>query len=169
MVGACANICHNQWGSATEATDNPESSFIECLGERDAAVLRSLAARRRYPAGATLFFEADPAHDVIVVERGEVSILVTAIDGRELVIDVFGPGSLLGELSAIDGASRSASAVAIGDVEVIAVPTARFSEFLDAHPRAQRVLAIRNAADMPCPVTSPITIPHRPSGRSNQL
>ena len=77
---------------------------------------------------------------MIIVERGEVSILVTAIDGRELVIDVFGPGSLLGELSAIDGASRSASAVAIVDVEVMTVPTARFSEFLEAHPRAQRVL-----------------------------
>ena len=39
------------------------------------------------------------------------------------------------------GRSRSSgSAVAIGDVEVITVPTARFSEFLDAHPRAQRVL-----------------------------
>lgn len=124
----------------TEPAPGHESAFLDRLYERDAEAFRALAVRRGYPAGSTLFFEADPAHDVMVVERGDVSILVTSSDGRELVVDVFGAGSLLGELSAIDGGSRSASAVALVDVEILTVPIARFAEFLDSHPRVQRVL-----------------------------
>ena len=122
-----------------EAVDH-HTPFLDRLQSADAAALRATAVRRRYPSGSTVFFESDSAHDVLIIERGEVSILVTALDGRELVIDVFGAGSLLGELSAIDGGMRSASAVALVDVDVLTIPVARFAEFLDGHPRVQRVL-----------------------------
>ena len=123
-----------------EPSSSQESAFLDRLHENDANALRSIAVRRRYPAGSTLFFEADTAHDVLIIERGDVSILVTALDGRELVVDVFSSGSLLGELSAIDGGNRSASAVALVDVDVLSIPLERFAEYLDAYPRAQRVL-----------------------------
>lgn len=117
-----------------------DAPFLDLLAPVDASTLRDLGARRRYPVGATLFFEGDPAHDVVVIERGDVSILVTSPEGREVVIDVAGPGALLGELSAIDGGSRSASAVALNDVEILAVPIARFADYLDEHAAVQRTL-----------------------------
>ncbi len=117
-----------------------DAAFLDRLTEHDATALRALAVRRRFPAGSTLFFEGDLAHDVIVIERGDVSIVVTAQDGRELVIDVFSAGSLLGELSAIDGGNRSASAIAISAVDVLSVPLAQFADYLQRHPQVQGAL-----------------------------
>ena len=117
-----------------------DAPFLERLKAADAEALRSIAVRRRYPAGATLFLEADVAHDVFLIERGDVSILLNSLDGRTVVVDVASTGALLGELSAIDGGPRSATAVALNDVEILSVPTRRFGEFLDACPGAQRAL-----------------------------
>ncbi len=58
---------------------------------------------------------------------------VTSGDGREVVLAVLGPGELLGELSAIDGAPRSAAAGALGPVQLTAIDVARFNAFVDAH------------------------------------
>jgi CRP-like cAMP-binding protein len=125
-----------------DIASNSEFPFLDRLTERDASALRAIGVRRRFPSGATLFFEGEPAHEVIVIEKGDVSILVTSTEGREIVVDVFSAGSLLGELSAIDGGSRSASATALVDVDVLTVPIARFAEYLDSHPQAQKALLL---------------------------
>ena len=54
---------------------------------------------------------------------------------REVILAVLDPGSLLGEVSAIDGGSRSATVVALEPVEVDVTSFADFREFLDEHPR----------------------------------
>ena len=54
-------------------------------------------------------------------------------DGGRL--DELGPGELLGELSAVDGFPRSASALAITDTEVLAIDTERFAGLLADDPK----------------------------------
>jgi CRP-like cAMP-binding protein len=53
---------------------------------------------------------------------------------------VRGPGALLGELSAIDGAPRGASVAALEPVEAVVVPVAAFVDFLRSHAAAAVVL-----------------------------
>jgi CRP-like cAMP-binding protein len=50
------------------------------------------------------------------------------------MLELRGPGDVLGEMSAVDGAPQSANAVAVVDVEVLAVPRARFDAL--RHERA---------------------------------
>lgn len=129
-----------------EAVDEARAStggdFLARLAPEAAAELRRLGARRRYPAGATLFLEGDPAHEALVLLGGEVKISVGSREGREVILDVFGPGSLLGELSVIDGRPRSATVAALSPVEVLAVAAGPFNEFLDRHPRVLRRLLV---------------------------
>jgi CRP-like cAMP-binding protein len=40
----------------------------------------------------------------LIVNSGEVKVAVNSAEGRDIVLDVLGPGEILGELSAIDGA-----------------------------------------------------------------
>lgn len=124
-------------GGNERGTEN--SAFLDRLGPR-AADLVALGARRRYTAGATLFVAGDVAHEVLVVVSGAVKIIVGSAEGEEVVLDVFEAGALLGELSAIDGKPRSATVVALGPVEVLAVAASAFNEFLDRHPAAMRIL-----------------------------
>ena len=94
---------------------------------RDAVVGAGRA--RQYPARSIIFFAGDDAHDVLVVQSGDIKVSVT-IDGREVVLDVLGAGDILGELSAIDGGARSATAVALNRCDVIAVPVPAFEQLL---------------------------------------
>ena len=114
--------------------------FFDELDADCRAALHTRGRVRRYPRGSLLFAEADVAHEVLVITAGAVKVVVTASSGREVVLDVLEAGELLGEMSAIDGGHRSATATALGPVEVLAVPQAAFVELLDSHPALSRRL-----------------------------
>jgi CRP/FNR family cyclic AMP-dependent transcriptional regulator len=84
--------------------------------------------------------EGDEPHDVVVIESGEVKLTTTALTGHELVLDILGPGEVIGELSAIDRAPRSATAVALTELEVVSLSADRFVAFLDDTPAAARAM-----------------------------
>jgi CRP-like cAMP-binding protein len=126
--------------------DEPEvpgrSDFLKTLSPEAADELRRLGARRRFPAGSTLFLEGDPAHEVLILLTGEVKVSVGSVEGREVILDVLEPGALLGELAVLDGGPRSATVSALSSVEVLAVGADAFNAFLDRHPSVLRGLLV---------------------------
>lgn len=106
----------------------------------DLGQLRELGARRTLPAGATLFLEGDDPYDLMIIEDGDVKLVTAALNGQETLLEVLSAGELLGELSAIDGAARSATAVAITAVELTSIPIDRFLAFLQSNPSAMGAL-----------------------------
>jgi CRP-like cAMP-binding protein len=82
-----------------------------------------------------LFFEGDPGGSVIAIRSGRAKVSVQTLPGRELLLAVKGPGELLGEMSALDGRPRSATATAMEEVTALVMPASVFQEFLKAHPR----------------------------------
>jgi CRP-like cAMP-binding protein len=62
-------------------------------------------------------------------------------EGREVVFEVRGPGEgVLGELGAIDGGPRSASAIALEPVEALVVPTVDFMAVVERSHEAAVLL-----------------------------
>jgi CRP-like cAMP-binding protein len=114
-------------------------SFLDHLDPEQRDRLLGLGRVRRYPAQSILFFEGDDAHDVVVVRTGELKVALT-VEGREVLLDVLGNGDVVGELSAVDGRPRSATATALTAVEVIAIPASAFMNFLIEHPGAGLIL-----------------------------
>lgn len=106
------------------------------LDPSDLEALRAAGAQRRLPAGSFLFFEGDDPAAVLLVERGTVKITTTSIDGHEVVLALAEDGEFLGELSAVDGSPRSASAIALTDVALCSIPAKAFAEFLESRPKA---------------------------------
>ena len=119
-----------------------DHGFLGRLGPEAAAEFERLGVRRRFPAGAALFVEGDHAHEAFVLLSGEVKVVVGSADGREVVLDVFESGCLIGELSVIDGRDRSATVVALSPIDVLVVGAGAFNEFLDSHPQALRLLLV---------------------------
>jgi CRP/FNR family transcriptional regulator, cyclic AMP receptor protein len=114
--------------------------------ERLAGALRSEGRRVRFRRGQALFTEGDLADRVFVIERGWVMITSIAPGGREIVLGLRGPGDVIGDLSALDGAPRSATALAAGDVEAtVAAGSALTRALTDASIAMEllRVLASR--------------------------
>lgn len=119
-----------------------DGDFLARLPPAAADELRRLGARRRFPAGAVLFFEGDPAHEVLLLLSGEVKVSVGSTEGKEIVLEVFEAGALLGELSVIDGRPRSATVTTLTPVEVLTVAAESFNQFLDRYPAVLRRLLI---------------------------
>ena len=101
---------------------------------------------RRFQRGQALFTEGDLAQRVFLIERGWVAVTCTTAGGREIVLALRGPGDMLGELSALDGEPRLATAVAVSEVEATVVSGPTLSRALDDAQAAReliRVLASR--------------------------
>jgi CRP-like cAMP-binding protein len=67
----------------------------------------------------------------------------TALTGRQAVLELRGPGDLVGEMGAIDRKPRSADVISLSDVEVVVVPADQFEALVRAHGDiAHRLLVI---------------------------
>ncbi len=107
----------------------------ELLDPQEWRTLEQRGRHRSYVRGEVLFVEGDPGGSVIALRSGRAKVSVQTLPGRELLLAVKGPGALLGEMSALDGRPRSATATAMEAVTALVVPASVFQEFLQAHPR----------------------------------
>jgi CRP/FNR family cyclic AMP-dependent transcriptional regulator len=114
--------------------------FLDALGQGQADAMRALGRVRRYPAGAALFHEREPGDAVLVLQSGRVKLSCVTDAGREALLGIREPGDLIGEMSAIDGAPRLATAIALEPVEVLILSSRAFVAFLERTPGAALVL-----------------------------
>jgi len=100
------------------------------LGVADLEARRAASRVRRYRSGELVLREGDASRAVLAILTGTVKLTKTATSGREAVLELRGAGEVVGELGAIDGQTRSASAVALGEVEALVVPADVFNALL---------------------------------------
>ena len=118
----------------------PARSFLDSLLEPERVALLDAGRVRRWEQGELLVRAGDRVDSATVLLRGSVKVHKTAAEGADVVLALLGPGDLLGEMSAVGEAMRSADATALEPSEglVISVPDLR--AFLAAHPRATSAL-----------------------------
>lgn len=108
---------------------------MDVLGD----TLRREGHVRRFRRGQALFTEGDRAERVFLIERGWVMISCMSPEGREIVLGLRGSGDIIGELSTLDGEARSATALAVADVDAVVASGAVLTQALD-EPAAAREL-----------------------------
>ena len=97
----------------------------------------------RYPRRTVLFRKGDPGVNMMVVVRGRVKVCTHSEDGKELVLNLFSPGEVFGEIALLDGADRTADAVTLDPCELLVLERRDFLPFLRSHPDAcMRLLAV---------------------------
>jgi putative ABC transport system ATP-binding protein len=82
-------------------------------------------------AGATIFRQEDAPDYVFTIESGEVEILRELADGRQERLAVLAAGQYFGELGAMLGFPRSATARAMTDVVLTATPPHEFRQRIE--------------------------------------
>jgi CRP-like cAMP-binding protein len=98
--------------------------------------LQQRSQRRRFPRGATLMLEGDTGRSAFLMLEGRVKVSSVSIDGREVLLNVHGPGELVGLVSAIDGEPRSGTVTCLEPCEALVVDGDALRAFVDAHPAA---------------------------------
>ncbi len=101
-------------------------------------VLARVARVKQIPRQSYLFYQDDPGEAAYVIRAGEMAILITTADGRELVINELRAGECFGEIALLTNAPRTASALARKDSEVVILPRAEFLSELERHPKVMR-------------------------------
>ncbi len=110
--------------------------FLARLDQSARDALEALGRRHNFGVGQVLFCEGDDAQDVLFLVEGIVKVVTTAASGNQVILDLLSAGSVLGELSAIDGQPRSASVEAVTPIEVLVLRIEDFKSFLERHPQA---------------------------------
>jgi CRP/FNR family transcriptional regulator/CRP/FNR family cyclic AMP-dependent transcriptional regulator len=88
---------------------------------------------RRFRNGETIFHQDDPGDALHVVTAGAVKIVLpSAEDGEPAIMATLRPGDFFGALALLDGAPRSATAVALGKTETLVLRREAFLELVDS-------------------------------------
>ncbi|WP_285473829.1 Crp/Fnr family transcriptional regulator [Actinoplanes sp. NBRC 101535] len=110
------------------------------MDHEDATALLRAGTRRAYRPGTVMITEGDIPEFVLLIRTGRASVSVNTVHGTRLILALRGPGDIIGELSAIDGGTRSATVTALVRTEAVVIPVGRFTETLTRRPAANRVI-----------------------------
>ncbi|MFN7510012.1 MAG: Crp/Fnr family transcriptional regulator [Betaproteobacteria bacterium] len=78
-------------------------------------MVRELANRgsvRSFPKNTVIINEGDRGESLFMILSGKVKVYVSDDDGREMILDIYGAGDYVGEMS-LDGRPRSASVMTL--------------------------------------------------------
>lgn len=118
------------------------SSFLASLDHDVAQELASRMYEEEVPAATTLYATGDEGDRLYVVLVGRVQVFQSDEYARERMLEVLGPGEVVGELSMFDDAPRSASVSALTAATLAVLLYADVERTLVAHPHAAlRLLA----------------------------
>lgn len=105
------------------------------LEQDDVARLAAIAHPKRFPKDHLLFERGDEGSEFLIVTHGRLKLILLNEDGRELTLTILGPYQSFGEISLLDDAPRSASAVALSELAVLSISKRDFRALLDSSPR----------------------------------
>jgi CRP-like cAMP-binding protein len=100
---------------------------------------------RQVKRGLELFREGDRDGTLFVVASGKVGIHKAGANMKDHPIALLGPGHTIGEMALIDGQPRSAGAVAVDDLVLLAISRADLDRLADDHPRLAVKLLLKVA------------------------
>src|SRR5262249_8466224 len=79
------------------------------------------APARDFKAGEVIFREGDPAHELFIIQSGEIEIRL-----GNRVLETLPQYSIFGAMALIDSSPRSAMAVAVTDTKLVSVSEKQF-------------------------------------------
>ncbi len=117
--------------------------LFERLNDEERAVLAAQLDEVDFAPGQLIFRRSDPGGAVFIVAEGEVEIFIEDSTGSRIVFETVKAGDFFGELSLLDGESRSASAQARQSTRALRVDRNDLETLFTRHPTAAMdVLAV---------------------------
>jgi glutaminase len=121
------------------------------LGHTELTELGRLLDRREFHAGEVIIRKGDPAGEIYLLIRGEVSVVIDLPSGQLKRLSTLSPGMAFGELAVVNRGPRNADVHADTTVECYVLPLRVFDRLGETHPRIKLVLLenlLRNVAQM---------------------
>ena len=101
-----------------------------------------MAAEAAYRARQYVFMEGDPAHWLWIVKAGRVRIVRHTHSGKDVVLELLGPGELFGGVAVIERRPYPAAAQALEPSVVLKIPAETVIALAARHPSVIREIAL---------------------------
>lgn len=112
-----------------------QERFFDDLTEAELEVIAKITSQKSFKLGETIFKEAEEGQSLYVIQNGEVKASVSAPNGETFTLTLLKGGDIFGQMSFVDGRPRSATIMAISEVETLVIDKADFEAIIDDHPR----------------------------------
>lgn len=112
------------------------------LAVEDRRKIAEVATVREFARGESIFEQESPSDAFYAITAGRVKIFKMMPNGKDLILEVFGPGDPLGAVAAYLGRPFPASATAIEPTTCVLIPRADFFRLLEQHPSLVRGLLL---------------------------
>jgi CRP/FNR family cyclic AMP-dependent transcriptional regulator len=115
--------------------------------------IASLAVTKSYPKNAIIINEGDETNTLYMIISGKVKAYLSNEDGKEVILNMMGPGEHFGELALLDPAPRSASIMTMQASKFSILSKDDFDQCLEQHPEmsksiiAELTRAVRRLTD----------------------
>lgn len=109
--------------------------FLSSLSRQDLQRVYRLGRILKVKAGATIFSKAQAGQHMFIVVSGRVKIYTQSNTKKRKTFAYLGRGDFFGEMALLHGKSRSASAQAAGESEVLLISKSEFQRLLQSDPK----------------------------------
>ncbi|MCP4168998.1 MAG: Crp/Fnr family transcriptional regulator [Chloroflexi bacterium] len=121
-----------QWNMVQVARTVP---LFNALTEEEWQAVAPYLHGHCYPKDAYLFFQGDQPDALFILWIGRVKLVRHTDHGRDVVLEVLGPGQLLGEMAVLDGRPYSTTALTLEEVAVVSIGRRDFFSILERFPK----------------------------------
>lgn len=106
------------------------------MSQTDRIELAALMQTRTFVDQQPVFFVDEPGGDFYIVREGRVAIVYPDENGKEATLALLPAGAFFGEISLLDGGTRTATARAVGPTVLHSLDREQFYDFLRKNPEA---------------------------------
>ena len=109
--------------------------LFSALDDQQVETIAAMVIEKSFRKGDIILMEDDDSNQsLFIIAKGEVKVVLTAEDGREAILASLKEGDFFGEMALLEALPRTADALAITDVKVVAINGSRFDEMLRKNP-----------------------------------
>ncbi|HYQ73429.1 MAG TPA: Crp/Fnr family transcriptional regulator [Gammaproteobacteria bacterium] len=112
------------------------------LDDVEMEFLSRRAVTRTYSRNTIFITEGDYSDSLYCILSGRVKVFLNDAEGKEVILNVQGPGEYFGELALLDSGPRSASVMAMESCRLSVISKADFEDFLTKHDKAQKKIML---------------------------
>jgi CRP/FNR family cyclic AMP-dependent transcriptional regulator len=115
------------------ATPNRENASANALPAELLEALAALGHTRAYAKGTIVVTEGEPALSMYLIHEGELRVFVSDEEGREVELNMLGPGEYFGELM-LGSQVRTATVQTTAKAKLTMITRAEFEQALNDRP-----------------------------------
>jgi CRP/FNR family transcriptional regulator len=119
-----------------------QSPVFAGLPDREIEAIAAVAVEHTHRGREFLFMEGDPARWLWVIRSGHVKIVRHSRTGKDVVLELLGPGEVVGGVAAIEKRPYPAAAQATEPTTVLQIPSDAIAAVAERHPSVVRELAL---------------------------